>query len=164
MRLHATGAPMARVRLAPTGTDTVTLAVADGAGRPLASVGSLTLRPVSAEQFGRGRSRVADLLHRVEWTGAVASGKAEGTWGVLGADVLGLATSEAPAEVFADLGVLGGVSRVPDVVVVGVDSGGVPGVVAGRVLELVQGWLAGEVFGASRLVVVTRGAVVGGAG
>ncbi len=157
VRVHATGATALRVRLAPAGQDAVTVTAADGTGAPVASVRSLTLRPVSADQLGAVPEH--GPLYAVEWS-PVPAGQDTLTWAALGDDSLGgdSLALDAP-EVFADLGALGGVSGVPDVVVVGVDSGGVPGVVVGRVLELVQGWLAGEVFGASRLVVVTRGAV-----
>ncbi|MFB9903087.1 SDR family NAD(P)-dependent oxidoreductase [Allokutzneria oryzae] len=64
VRLHATGASALRVRISPAGPDAVSLTIADQAGRPVASVASLALRPVTADQV---RARV-DSLFRVEWT------------------------------------------------------------------------------------------------
>jgi acyl transferase domain-containing protein/NADPH:quinone reductase-like Zn-dependent oxidoreductase/acyl carrier protein len=48
--LHACGARDLRVRLTATGPDSVSLTVADSAGLPVASVASLTLRPVTSHQ------------------------------------------------------------------------------------------------------------------
>ncbi|MFI1356770.1 SDR family NAD(P)-dependent oxidoreductase [Streptomyces sp. NPDC020898] len=75
VRLHATGATTARVRLAPAGPDTVTIDVADLAGAPVASVESLAVRAVSAAQLGAAGSRVHESLLRVEWA-PVAPGTA----------------------------------------------------------------------------------------
>src|SRR5262249_40097701 len=43
--LHAAGARAIRVRLSPTGPDTVALRVTDSEGAPVADVGALTVRP-----------------------------------------------------------------------------------------------------------------------
>ena len=51
VRLDAVGATALRVRLAPTGRESLALDVADAAGRPVASVGSLTVRQLSEEQL-----------------------------------------------------------------------------------------------------------------
>ncbi|OEJ36238.1 type I polyketide synthase [Streptomyces agglomeratus] len=65
--LHAAGAASVRVRLTPTGSG-VTLAVADGNGRPVATVESLVLRPISEEQLAAARAGYHDALFRLEWT------------------------------------------------------------------------------------------------
>ncbi|WP_229922408.1 polyketide synthase dehydratase domain-containing protein, partial [Streptomyces noursei] len=64
--VHASGASTLRVRLAPSasGSGGVAVEVADGVGRPVASVGSLVLRPVSAGQF----TRRLDSLFQLHWT------------------------------------------------------------------------------------------------
>ena len=49
--LSATGATSVRVHIGPSGSDTVTLAITDDTGAPVATVGSLLLRAVSAEQL-----------------------------------------------------------------------------------------------------------------
>ena len=63
--LFATGATALRVRVSPAGDDAVSLHVADEEGRPVAAVGSLALRPVSAGQLTRSPGR--DGLYTVEW-------------------------------------------------------------------------------------------------
>ncbi|WP_421106611.1 SDR family NAD(P)-dependent oxidoreductase [Streptomyces sp. NEAU-S77] len=68
--LHTEGATAARVRLRIRGDDTVSLELADALGRPVASVGSLTLRPVTADGLAPASARVADALFRVEWVPA----------------------------------------------------------------------------------------------
>ncbi|MFF3216098.1 SDR family NAD(P)-dependent oxidoreductase [Streptomyces sp. NPDC002886] len=72
--LHASGAANLRVKLTRTGTDSVTLAVADGAGQPVASVGSLVVRPISAEQIASASSPQHDSLYRLDWTPVPATG------------------------------------------------------------------------------------------
>ncbi|MCP2342727.1 SDR family NAD(P)-dependent oxidoreductase [Actinomadura rupiterrae] len=68
--LHASGATAARVRLQMRGSDTVSLELADASGRPVASVGALTLRPVTADALARD----LDALFRVEWVPASEGG------------------------------------------------------------------------------------------
>ncbi|WP_345666851.1 beta-ketoacyl synthase N-terminal-like domain-containing protein, partial [Streptomyces similanensis] len=64
LTLHASGATALRVRMTPTGSESVALELADGEGTPVASVESLVLRAVADEQL-----RVSgDSLFRVEWS------------------------------------------------------------------------------------------------
>ncbi|WP_408055423.1 type I polyketide synthase [Streptomyces paludis] len=63
--LHAAGATALRVRLGVDG-DTVSVVAADGTGACVLSVDALTLRAVTADQFGR-----VDSLFRVEWSTSV---------------------------------------------------------------------------------------------
>ncbi|WP_203935221.1 type I polyketide synthase, partial [Virgisporangium ochraceum] len=69
VRLHATGATAARVRIGPAGTDSVRLDLADADGTALVSVGALALRPVDPRRLaadpGQGRST---SLYRLSWT------------------------------------------------------------------------------------------------
>ncbi|MCV7146066.1 type I polyketide synthase [Mycobacterium riyadhense] len=58
--LHGVGAERVRVRMAPAGQGAVTLQLADRAGLPVLSVGSLITRPVSAEQLGAAVARATD--------------------------------------------------------------------------------------------------------
>ncbi|MEV6423378.1 type I polyketide synthase [Streptomyces sp. NPDC051662] len=76
VRVHAVGADLLRVRLLVGGEDgTVTLHAADAAGRPVVSIGSLVLRPVSPERLrdsdsgGSGGSARAlgDSLFATRW-------------------------------------------------------------------------------------------------
>ncbi|MGW8066956.1 SDR family NAD(P)-dependent oxidoreductase, partial [Streptomyces ziwulingensis] len=68
--LHASGAARLRVRIAKAGEDTVSIAAADTAGRPVLSVESLALRPSSAARLlGPGAADRASLLG-LEWVPA----------------------------------------------------------------------------------------------
>ncbi|MFC7310844.1 acyltransferase domain-containing protein, partial [Streptomyces monticola] len=71
--LHATGASRVRVRLTPAGAG-VRLDVADDAGRPVVSVGTLALREISADQLAGGAHH--DALFRLEWTPVPCQGAA----------------------------------------------------------------------------------------
>ncbi|WSP52748.1 type I polyketide synthase (plasmid) [Streptomyces sp. NBC_01243] len=138
--LSAVGARVLRVRIVRSGSG-VSLLLADGTGAHVASVESLALRPVTAEQLrGAGGGDVArDALFRVEWSVLAVPADVD--------------AGEFEVRVVEDL-----------------SAGAAVGVVAGahevtvRALELAQGWLVGEEAGRARLVVVTRGAVaaVGG--
>ncbi len=78
VRLHATGATAARVRLVPRG-DAVTVQVADAAGAPVVSVESLVARPVEPSAI-RAAAGSRGALYGLEWTdvpavpGAVEAG------------------------------------------------------------------------------------------
>ncbi|WP_372516484.1 SDR family NAD(P)-dependent oxidoreductase [Streptomyces noursei] len=76
--VHASGASTLRVRLTPSGSGGVAVEVADGVGRPVASVGSLVLRPVSAGQFTRRLDSLFQL-HWVESASSNAAASGEGT-------------------------------------------------------------------------------------
>ncbi|WP_330172191.1 type I polyketide synthase [Streptomyces sp. NBC_01498] len=66
--LHAVGASALRVRLAPTGTDTFTLDLADATGAPVATVDSLAARPLThLRDAGTHGARPDDALYRVGW-------------------------------------------------------------------------------------------------
>ncbi|EFL26037.1 putative Type I modular polyketide synthase [Streptomyces himastatinicus ATCC 53653] len=100
--LHAVGASVLRVRLSAAGTDAVSLAVADGAGRAVLSVDSLVLRPVAVEQIRGARGGRQESLYRLDWaevSGAGAAGKCV----LLGPDVHGLAQR---LDTYADLDAL----------------------------------------------------------
>ena len=57
--LHATGASTVRVRVTRTGGDTVSLLLADETGAPVATVGSLLMRPVPAGMLSAPARRAA---------------------------------------------------------------------------------------------------------
>ncbi|WP_444545287.1 type I polyketide synthase [Streptomyces griseocarneus] len=169
VRLHATGASELRVRISPAGPGAVSVTVADATGRAVASVGTLSFRTVGEEQLRSSRTDHHDALYRVDWTPmavttplAVTSGAPDTRWAVLGDDVpealRALRPGLLPAlPVPAD-------EPVPDVVVAAVPSadGSDPEAVralARETLGLVRSWLADERCAASRLVLLTRGAV-----
>ena len=75
--LHAAGASAVRVRLAPTGVNSVSIELADGLGLPVLSVGSMTARPITAEQLaGAGRVDTGGEIFEVEWSPATPAGAA----------------------------------------------------------------------------------------
>ncbi|MFF7634994.1 type I polyketide synthase [Kitasatospora sp. NPDC008050] len=178
VRLHATGAAQLRVRLTPAGADAVALELADGTGRPVASVDALVLRAVSAGQLRGAQGAFHDALFRPEWVALppVAVGASPARWAVLGGEPFG----DGPV-VHADLAALLAGGELPEAVVLpcfapditdttdSVDAAGNTGTGTGtgvaaraavrEVLELVQAWLAEDRLADTRLIVATRGAV-----
>ncbi|MEV6949850.1 type I polyketide synthase, partial [Streptomyces sp. NPDC051172] len=167
VRLAAPGAQAARVRLAPAGPDTVTLDLADGAGRLIASIAALTRRPVDAGQLTTGRR---EPLLRMDWSPlpAAASGgddTVRPSCAIIGevgwadvdlpvhAELAGLPV-EPPAVVLAYLADEPGTFERDQT-----DVADRARAAAARALTLVRQWLAEERFAGSRLVVVTRNAV-----
>ncbi|WP_455431164.1 SDR family NAD(P)-dependent oxidoreductase [Streptomyces anandii] len=147
--LHAVGATTLRVRLSRAqGQDSVGLSVADAEGRPVVSVESLVLRPVSPEQLRGPGEGAGESLFGVEWVPVevVSGAEPEGGW------------------VLVDHRELAALDAVPGTVVLdGLGCGGelesaesVHGAVRDA-LAAVQMWLAEERFSQSRLVVLTRG-------
>ncbi|MBJ3809460.1 SDR family NAD(P)-dependent oxidoreductase [Streptomyces flavofungini] len=124
----------------------MSLAVVDGAGAPVVSIDSLVLRPVSAALSRQGW----ESLFRLDWT--PASAPSGGTAGSVAefADWAAVRSELDAGELLPD-----------NVVVRCAESADVasvrPAVLSA--LELVQGWLADDRCEASRLVLVTRGAV-----
>ena len=158
VRLSASGAVSLRVRVAPVDGGMSVMA-ADEAGGPVASVGSLVLRPASAGSLAGARHH--DALYHLEWVAAAVPASAAPGWAVLaparravpgGEDASGLAALAARA-------------AVPPVVLVAcvgdAGAGQAAGArrSAGELLATLQAWLAEPRFGDSRLVVVTCGAV-----
>ncbi|NBH12338.1 polyketide synthase dehydratase domain-containing protein, partial [Amycolatopsis sp. SID8362] len=137
--LHASGATALRARLRVVDAETVSIALADAAGTPVASIGTVTLRPPSDVDT------TADSLFRLDWTPVVLPGTA--------------------AEVTALTGDLASLTDVPAVVTVALAGDGdvVPAAheLTARALGLVQDWLADDRFAKSRLAFLTRGAVGG---
>ncbi|MBC3988897.1 acyltransferase domain-containing protein, partial [Streptomyces sp. AC563] len=142
--LEAVGATSLRVRLASadhgsgsgSGSGAVSVWVGDESGRAVASVESLVLRPVDADQLSAVGGVARDALFQVEWV-------------------------DAPGAVVA-----GEVAPGTQVVRVVSGGSGVVGEVYGRVLEVwerVRSWVGDEGVVGERLVVVTGRAVdVGG--
>ncbi|MFE2149381.1 type I polyketide synthase [Streptomyces lavendulae] len=172
--VHATGATALRVRITPAGADAVALLATDTAGRPVASVDSLVLRPVSAEQLDRaGREHGPyDSLYRVDWTALPLTTEASvsepaGQWTLIGGDDgLRAALEDSGASISYRQGP-DGAAALPGVVLaaVGVHPDGDHPVAhahetAHRTLELLQHWLSDERNSGTRLVVLTANAVV----
>ncbi|MGZ2355087.1 type I polyketide synthase, partial [Streptomyces sp. 372A] len=139
--LHASAPTALRVRVARLEGGGIALQVADGAGSPVVTVGSLVDRPVSAQQLSAGRGT---SLYRTEWVPVPA-----GT---------------APPVTSTGWESRGDTATVPPVVVhdratAGTDPGSAVRSAVHGILEDVQSWLADERFADSRLAVVTRNAV-----
>jgi acyl transferase domain-containing protein len=160
IELYAVGATTLRVHVRPAGTRTVSLDLTDASGRPVASVGSLTLRPLSRVDLTATPTAVPDTdsLLRLEWPSVQATETTEDAdgptdrWVVLAPDDRGMADALG-VPVITDLAA----ASAADTVVVA--AGGEVHGATHRVLGLLQTWLADERFSATRLVVVTRGAV-----
>nr|BBA66512.1 type I polyketide synthase [Actinoallomurus fulvus] len=154
VRLHASGAREARVRLTRIGDDTVSVLVADGGGLPIASIDTLTLRPVSGRLTSRPHT---DSLFRVDWT-PVPAGDPARPWVTLGEH------PELTAPSYPDLEAVRAAGGVPGYVVLPCpEPPGGPAEAAAtavhEMLAVLRAWLAEEAFAASRLVVLTRNAV-----
>ncbi|MGW4500208.1 SDR family NAD(P)-dependent oxidoreductase, partial [Micromonospora sp. NPDC004336] len=162
--LHATGATALRVRLTRVGPHAVALTAADPTGAPVADVTALTMRPISAGELAVGDDRATrDALFRVDWTPlppadgvapVPAVAVAPGLDGYpLHAGLDGLA---AAVDAGLDL---------PGAVLVPLDADPTrPAPRAARhaavaALDAVRRWLTEPRWAASRLLLVTRGAV-----
>ncbi|MEU0437903.1 type I polyketide synthase [Streptomyces sp. NPDC006290] len=172
VRLYATGATGLRVRLAAAEDGGVALDLADPTGAPVATVGSLVLRPVPAGGLGEGRSAHHESLFAVDWAALPGTGTAptDGRWAVLGEDPGAFHAGDRPVETHADLAALRAAlaagAPVPETVVApltpAVTTSGraaTARAAAHGALDLVQQWLAEERLDGSRLVLLTSGAV-----
>ncbi|KQV20058.1 hypothetical protein ASC99_21935 [Kitasatospora sp. Root107] len=148
--LHAAGANALRVHIRRVrGAEVSAIGVADTAGQLVATVESLVSRPVSSEQLAASQGKLNEILHRVDWQRSAPLAAATGTLPTL-AELLD-SEVEVPAVVLHPVAT-GTDTDVP---------AGVRAAVADA-LGAVQSWLADERFAGSRLVLVTRHAVVAG--
>jgi acyl transferase domain-containing protein/D-arabinose 1-dehydrogenase-like Zn-dependent alcohol dehydrogenase/acyl carrier protein len=184
VRLHAVGASALRVRMVQRGPEAVALELADPAGRPVATVGSLTLRELAGDLDGATVGSPGTLgrqgLYEVDWQPVPSSGTAAAAdWTVIGA-----AEARELAAALREAGHTATVvpdpdpdpdpdapARVPDTVLYAVPAttGHPNGELAARarditaeVLALLQRWLDDPAFAGARLAVVTRDAVPAG--
>ncbi|MEU1457129.1 SDR family NAD(P)-dependent oxidoreductase, partial [Streptomyces avermitilis] len=74
VRVHAVGADLLRVRLVRAADGTVTLDAADAAGRPVVSIGSLVLRPLSPDRLRADAHAPDDALFATRWVPLDATG------------------------------------------------------------------------------------------
>ncbi|GHG48275.1 type I polyketide synthase [Amycolatopsis bullii] len=156
--VHTPGAAVARARLTRRG-ETLSLALSDQEGRPVASVRSLVLRPLDPALLRA--SGIADALFTLGWVPASPSRTRPGRCVVIGP---GLAGSAAPLPEFADLpALLLDTGPEPEFVLAPVPSGNTGPVAAAHrmtadVLRLLRSWLSLDRFAGTRLVIVTAGA------
>ncbi|POX58506.1 3-ketoacyl-ACP reductase [Streptomyces sp. Ru62] len=164
VELYAPGATALRVRIAPAGTGAVRIEAADDTGRPVVRVASLSLREVDPERIAAAASGGHDDLFALDWVPvSVPAAPQAGRWTVLGPghqELAGaLAGEVAEVAVAGDLAQAAG--QAPDTLVVVHTGGEGPAAAragAGRLLTLVQDWLADARFADTTLVVATRGA------
>ncbi|TDV49772.1 type I polyketide synthase [Actinophytocola oryzae] len=137
--LHVSGASALRVRITPLGTDAVTVAITDSTGRAVATVDSVTFRTGATDQPAAPRRR-RDTPFQLDWV-PVPTAALDGALAVL----------DSPD--------LTAVDGTPDVVVAPLPKAATPHDAVVAALALVKAWLADQRWTASRLVVLTRGAV-----
>ncbi|WP_225851312.1 type I polyketide synthase, partial [Streptomyces sp. HPF1205] len=164
VRLLASGAAAARVRIAPAGPDAITLELADSTGRPVAVVESLALRPLSADQVEAATGRPHDALFRLAWDSAPEAAAPPPAWALLGEDLPAPPDAERYPDLAALTAALAAGDPAPGAVVAGLPAGASPHEAARHALGLCQAWLADDRLTGSRLVLVTRGAVATVAG
>ncbi|MFC9328322.1 type I polyketide synthase, partial [Kitasatospora sp. NPDC057015] len=147
VRLHAVGARSARVRLTPTGPDTIAISVADAQGAPVAEIGELRVRAARPEHLvARGQ----ESLYELQWPALALPGDT---------------TATPVTATAADAAALTGVPADAEVVLAHVPAAdAADGDVPRRVrevldwaLDLARTWLAEDRFAAARLVFVTEG-------
>ncbi|GCB53592.1 malonyl CoA-acyl carrier protein transacylase [Streptomyces sp. NL15-2K] len=163
VRLGEPGAGRARVRVSPAGGTAVRVDAAAEDGSLVAAVAELALRPVEPSQLEAARTGGQAPLFRVDWVPAAGGASAPRVRAAVLGELPG-----APAEWgrFGDLAeleqaVVGGAAA-PETVLTEAGPGEDAHAVAGRVLGLLQRWLASECLAGTRLAVVTRNAVAAG--
>ncbi|MDN3358997.1 type I polyketide synthase [Actinomadura sp. DC4] len=160
LRVYATGSAALRVRLTP-GDGRLALNAVDADGSPVLS-GTLAVRPVSAEQLATAQS--GDSLFRLDWV-PVTGTTPPPDLAVLGTPFSGADGPRAYAGLAALREALDAGERPPAAVIVPCappdadDPPEAARTATGRVLRLVQEWLADDRLAGVRLVLVTRGAV-----
>jgi acyl transferase domain-containing protein/thioesterase domain-containing protein/NADP-dependent 3-hydroxy acid dehydrogenase YdfG len=176
VRLHSTGPASLRVHLTKAGEDGASLSVADAHGTPVASVESLSVRAVPAEQLAAARAGRRDSLFALDWVvlPAPAGSAAREGWVTLGgADsrpARGLAAADIQADAHEDLASLGAAldagARAPELILLDCSAEHSPQdaiaamhAAAQRGLHTIRGLLADERLADCRLAVLTRGAV-----
>ncbi len=154
VQVHAAGASAVRARLTRSGA-TLTVHAADSAGAPVITVESLVLRPVHDGQLRAAAG--PDALFTVDWVPlpAAPAQPSVASLAVIRDSAFGMGACANVAALVAEIEA--GAPR-PDAVLVPGGHASDPSVAAGRVLELVQEFLATSALDDARLVVVTRGA------
>ncbi|WNZ14323.1 type I polyketide synthase [Streptomyces sp. 11x1] len=150
--------PVLRVVLspAPQGGDAVSVRITDRTGRPVVTVGALTLRAAAGAPAAAERS-----LFRLDWTRLPGTQPSTSAWATLGTSGAGL----LPAGFCADpCPALADVPTTSDAVLALCPPAEGAGpeaarVTVGAVLDLLQRWLAEPKFSETPLVLLTRGAV-----
>ncbi|MEV0006448.1 type I polyketide synthase, partial [Micromonospora sp. NPDC050980] len=160
VRLLATGAGVLRVRLSATGSSGIAIDVADGTGAPVARIGRLAMRAVTADALERPTPVTDGSLYTVDWTAVPAPEGASAPFAAIGVDERAGAAVTYPG--FADLPDGG---ELPDLVLWRIPEASRDGLVPAAhtlttaALDAVRAWLADERFTDTRLAVLTSDAV-----
>ncbi|MFF7634711.1 SDR family NAD(P)-dependent oxidoreductase [Kitasatospora sp. NPDC008050] len=178
LSLTAAAGPGLRVRISPTGqgADTVSLAIADANGVPVATIGSVSLRAVSADQLAAAGAAQRDRLYRLDWAPVAAPGEPSPnavSWALLGSADPRLATAlGGQLAHYADLSELRAATGTPPTVLLlqasaaagaGTDQGSAAIATTAELLATVQEFLADRSLAATRLALLTERAVATGA-
>ncbi|MFE0176324.1 SDR family NAD(P)-dependent oxidoreductase [Streptomyces sp. NPDC059002] len=154
--LHAPGASALRLHLTTSGPESVTLALADATGAPVASVRTLVARPVSADQLA---GEADESLFRVDLVPLAVPAPA--TTPAL--SLLGTVEHGSTAQAHPDLAALADAGPAPDVVLLPVpptpDGADLPALVRERVnttLDTLRALLDDARLAGSRLAVLIR--------
>ncbi|MHB1539473.1 MAG: type I polyketide synthase, partial [Solirubrobacteraceae bacterium] len=179
VRLHRRGGRSLRARVRRVDHGAVSLELFDTSGEPTISVETLVSRPITASQLHGARRSLHDSLLRVRWRAPSSAGRLAGSlagpWAVLGrggsdlTDAIERAGHDTVAceHVEALIETLDAGGAAPAVVLLdcGVGDAEPSELVAAAhactrdALEALRAWLAEERLAASRLVVLTRGAI-----
>ena len=162
VKLHGGGAGPLHVQVRPDGPNAVSLSLTDQAGRLVATVDSLVVRPVSVDQLSQAEGQ----LLRVTWQLVRGAGPASGERPVLlGTDFAGLDPAANPGRLHTDyptlrsFGAALSTGRAPRTTLVGVDNSAPVSSALQRALVLIQEFLAENRLADGRLVFLTRGGV-----
>ena len=182
--LRSAGAARLRVKITPVGSDaakgseTVRLELADASGVPVATIGSLVVRPVTPDRVAAAAAastgaKQRESIFELTWPqapfGSAAATATTDGWAVLGSDRFGLDGVPTYPDLAALAAAIDGGATAPGLLVFGCPSGSgeppsaVRSVLDG-VLAVVRSWLADQRFAGSRLMIVTRNAVPAGTG
>ncbi|MER6344741.1 SDR family NAD(P)-dependent oxidoreductase [Streptomyces sp. NPDC001595] len=147
--LYASGASALRVRAVRSGADGLALELADHTGAPVAAIGTLAMREISADQLGAASGPAHDALYRVDWI-PVSLPQESGP-------------TPSPVADEAAVRALAESASVPQLLLLDVSETGrddkAAHEVVARTLAVLQAWLGEPRFDGSRLVVRTAGAV-----
>ncbi|BCL26237.1 type I polyketide synthase [Streptomyces aurantiacus] len=178
IRHYATGPTRLRVRLSSRGDDQLRLTLTDTDGAAVAVVDTLRLRVIPADRWHSARPTTTPPLHHLDWQmlPLPAETPAAGTWAVLGADATDFTHAAHHRDLAALTSAVAEGEPVPDFVLApfltpfvtpfpAIDFGDPDDVPVRtrahthRALRLLSDWLTSDTLAASRLVILTGGAV-----